>query len=362
MSDPAHSGAPRRRVPIRLLVRLAVIAVTLALCALLLRGLKLHEVIATLRHADWRLVLAAVAANMSINTVARVSRWRTLVTPLPHTGEAARWWELCSILLASGAASNLLPARAGEALRTVQLHRRHGYPVGGLVAAQLIEKVIEGLSLGSMAIPVALWGETPIALRVPLFLFAAVGAVGIVTLLVLPRRAGPCDRPNPPTKPSLPSVTPPVTPPVTPLVVGGGRARFRRLLLALSRFFGRLGEGLQLMRAPFVLSTALAWSWLSDLADALMVGLCMHSVGIELPIGSWVSMLLAINVAIALPSTPAQLGVLEAGAVLALATFGVPESQALAFAVLYHAAHVIPTTLAGLVGLRQQWVPANQRA
>lgn len=340
---------PRRGPPYGLLVRLAVIAVTFGLCVLLLRGLKLHEVLEALGRADWRLVAAAVAANMTANTLARVSRWQTLVRPLPRTGDPARWWELCSLLLASGAASNLLPARAGEALRTVQLHRRHGYTVGGLVAAQLLEKVIEGLSLGTLAIPVALFGSTPTALRVPLFFFAGVGTFGILTLLLLARRV------------SEHAPAPSVTPLVEAATEEAAALRGRKLWLAMKRFLVRLGEGMQLMRAAHVWSRALAWSWLSDLADAMMVGLCMHAVGIDLPVGSWVSVLLAINVAIALPSTPAQVGVLEAGAVLALATFGVPTGQAMAFAVLYHAAHVVPTTALGLVGLRQQWVPASQR-
>src|SRR5207245_1611327 len=52
------------------------------------------------------------------------------------------------VSLASGAVSSLLPARAGEALRVIELKRRRGYPAGPLIAAQLAEKGIQAISLG----------------------------------------------------------------------------------------------------------------------------------------------------------------------------------------------------------------------
>ncbi len=318
----------------KLLARLLVVAVTAALCAVLLRGLRLEEVTAALRRADWRLVALAVFANLTFNTGARVYRFRALLGRLPRADRGAGWWELCSLLLASYAASNLLPARAGEALRTVQLNRRHGYTVGALVGAQLFEKLIEGLSLGLLALPAAIWAEAPGPLRVPLFAFAALGVGGVTALFVLGRFVF-SDGPSAVEEESDPAP-------------GGSR----RLAITARRFLRRLGDGIRLLHATPVWGRALAWSCASDLADGAMIGLCLHAIGLPLPIGSWVVVLLAINLAIALPSTPAQVGVFEAGAVLALKAFGVPEAPALAFAVVYHAAHVVPTTAAGLVGLR----------
>jgi uncharacterized membrane protein YbhN (UPF0104 family) len=66
-----------------------------------------------------------------------------------------------------------------------------------------------------------------------------------------------------------------------------------------------------------------------------------------------------VNVAIAIPSTPGQVGVFEAGAVIVLGTLGVGRSEALAFALLYHAVHVLPVTALGLLGLRGAWQAAE---
>jgi uncharacterized membrane protein YbhN (UPF0104 family) len=86
-----------------------------------------------------------------------------------------------------------------------------------------------------------------------------------------------------------------------------------------------------------------------------MIGLCLSAVGIQLGPAAWCFVLLALNLAIAVPSTPAQVGVLEAGVVVALLAFGVPQTAALAFALLYHAAHVLPTLAIGLPFLWREW-------
>jgi uncharacterized membrane protein YbhN (UPF0104 family) len=62
--------------------------------------------------------------------------------------------------------------------------------------------------------------------------------------------------------------------------------------------------------------------------------------------------LLSLNLAIAVPSTPAQVGAFELGASAPLALLGVPPERALAFALLYHVMQALPTTLAGLPLLR----------
>jgi uncharacterized protein (TIRG00374 family) len=326
---PAGSPWPRR------LGRIALAALAVTLVLLLLQRLDLRRVLATLARADARLIALAVVLHMTINMWARVHRWRVLLEPLPRRGEGANVGELASLLFASYAASNLLPARAGEALRTVQLHRRHDYPVGGLVAGQLMEKVVEGVSLGLLAPGVVLWAHPPVALLVPLAGLAAVSLGGVVAMLFVARSThAPAEAVDGATL--------------------GARVR---------RFARRLAEGMRLVHAPRVWSRALAWSWLSDFADVATIGLSLAAVGIHVPVASWFVLYLTINLAIAVPSTPGQVGVLEAAAVLTLRELGAGGSEALAFAVVYHAVHVLPTTLVGLWTLRGLgWRRAAQEA
>jgi uncharacterized protein (TIRG00374 family) len=102
---------------------------------------------AALESADWRFVALAVACNVAVNAPARVLRWQALLEPIEHR-QRATFLDLLRISLASGAISNLLPARAGEAVRVIELKRRRGYPASALIAAQLAEKGIEAVSLG----------------------------------------------------------------------------------------------------------------------------------------------------------------------------------------------------------------------
>src|SRR5207253_1920201 len=125
-----------------------------------------------------------VLCNVIANTVARVRRWEALLRPLPHA-QRASFFDLARLLFAGYAFSNLLPARAGEAVRVVELHRRRGYPASGLVAVQIAEKAIETLSLGLLCGIVSL---TPGPGRAPLALGGALAVCGLVLLLALPRR------------------------------------------------------------------------------------------------------------------------------------------------------------------------------
>ena len=80
-----------------------------------------------------------------------------------------------------------------------------------------------------------------------------------------------------------------------------------------------------------------------------------RALGIDAPPTAWALVLISVNLAILLPSTPGQIGVLEAGAVAALAAFGVPAAPAVAFALVYHAVHFVPSTALGLLGLCLPW-------
>lgn len=338
----AAPAAPRPRLP-GWLRRALALAAAAAVCWLVFRSVDRERLLGALAHADLRLFALAVLLNVTLNAWARAMRWKVLLQPLPRTGPAPGTVELAMLLFASQTVSTLLPARAGDALRVIEPHRRHGYSLGGLVAVHLVEKLIEIAVFALLAVPVALTvaAPAPAAVRGALWGFCAVVAAAVA---VAWRVAGASPR------------------------AGGVRETLVRLAGRLSpsfsarveAFFGRLGEALALLRARRVWTRALGWSLLNDLADACMIGACLAAVGLHLPAGAWLLVLIAVNVAIAFPSTPGQIGVLEAGAVLSLASLQVDQGAALAGALLYHASHLVPVTLLGLVELLR--VGAGARA
>ena len=320
---------------VKILTRwLAPALLLLALAWLIARKIDGHEFALALRQADWRLVVGAGILAGTLCMGGGIYRLFTLLQALPHDSPVG-FWELASIQYASSAAHNLLPAPAGEVLRTVQLKRRRGYTVGVLVAAQLVEKVIEALGLGIGTMVVASLGGVPGAIAGSMYAFAALGAGGAIVALVVGWRWRQSDAPY--LEPSGPLAA--------------------RLRGHAGNFFRRLGEGTHQLRSPSVWLRALGGSMLSDATNALTVGLCLMAVGVSLPIAGWFLVMLAARAAGIVPSTPGQFGVQEAGVVVALGLVGVDHNRALAVALLHHMVHFVPITLIGLVELKRQWVP-----
>ncbi|HEX8952205.1 MAG TPA: lysylphosphatidylglycerol synthase transmembrane domain-containing protein [Polyangia bacterium] len=316
----------------RWLVPAAILA---ALAWLIARKIDGHEFAQALRLADWRLVAGAGILAGTLCMGGLVLRLYTLLSALPHDAPVGLL-ELASIHFASSAAHNLLPAPAGEVLRTVQLKRRHGYSVGVLVAAQLVEKVVEALGLGIGTLVVASLGGLPRALGASMYAFAALGAGGAIAALVVGWRWRLSD---------------------APYAAADGLPFAARVRVHAGNFFRRLGEGMHQLRSPSVWARALVWSMMSDVANALTVGLCLMAVGVTLPLAAWFLIMLVARAAGLVPSTPGQFGVQEAGVVVALGLVGVDHNRALAVALLHHMAHFVPVTLVGLVELKRQWVP-----
>ena len=301
--------------------RVLACAAAVALVCFFLRRMPLAEIAAALRDADPLPFALALFVYLTANTVAKVCRWAALLRAVPRSGPPVDGVALAQILFASQATSNLLPARAGEAVRVVELRRR-GYAVPGLLAAQGMEKIVEAGTLCLSAGCAAAFTGMPPILRVPVWTVALLGVallalVGLVRLLPAKRRE--------------PRGT-------------------------ISAFLARLVEGMDGVASSAVWPRSVFWSCAADFADAAVLGLCLHSVGVHLGPASWLVVLLAINLAILIPSTPAYLGVVEAAACAALVALGVPVERALAGAVLYHAVQIVPTTALGLWFLRKQWV------
>ncbi len=302
----AAAAEPVAASQTRWLARIAAWAIAAAVIAVVVWRVDLSTLVAALQQASWRWLGLAVVCGAIAGTLSRVRRWQALLEPIPHR-QRATFVDLVRILFASGAISNLLPARAGEAVRVVELVRRRGYPAGALIAAQLAEKGIEAISLGLVFGAFAVF---PGPRRMPLAIAGGLAVAAVVVLAALPRRAP-------------------------------GAA-------------GRFLQALRAVHAERSWVSSLAWSVLSDVVDVLVVALCLHAVAIDVDPSVWGVVLLSINVALLLPSTPAQIGILEGGAVLGLTTSGVAAAPALAFALVYHAIHLIPGTVLGALAI---WLP-----
>jgi uncharacterized membrane protein YbhN (UPF0104 family) len=292
--------------------------ITIAIVVALAHVVDVHQLAAAPKSADWRAIVAATLLASTVCMLGGIARLWILLRRLPHDAPI-RFAELTSIQFASSAAHNVLPAPAGDVVRTVQL-AAHGYRVSSLIAAQLVDKTIEAIGLGIGAAVMATLGRLPAPVASSMYVVALGGAAGLVAVVVAARshRPEPHDDAAPAT----------------------WRARAAQLWHTFCAAAHRLG-------APSLWVRGLAWSLLGDAANAATIALCAIAVDISLPWPAWFAALVAARVVGVLPSTPGQLGVQEAGVVVALGLFGVDGSRALAAALLHHAVHLVPITLIG---------------
>ncbi|HMG19808.1 MAG TPA: lysylphosphatidylglycerol synthase transmembrane domain-containing protein [Kofleriaceae bacterium] len=297
---------------VTLAIRILVIGVIAAALWWFVREMNFAALGKALRSAKvWPLVLAA-ALNF-VCLWGKAVCWRIMLAPR-HKVSVAR---LFRYTIAAFAASAIAPARAGEVLRVWTLKRRDGVPAADTAAVAVAEKLLDGISMLILVAPVPLllhglprWVVGAIALcaaiAVALFigLFIAVGRVGD----------------SPPVDDST------------------SRSLVRRFL-----------AGMHVLRSPkrllgSLLLLILVWS--ADLGEVMAV---LYAVDIHLPVAAGLLILFTLNLTIAVPSTPAQVGALEVGALAALDLLHVGHEQALAFALLYHALQVVPLIAAGMI-------------
>jgi hypothetical protein len=330
-------------------LRLGLVGAVALLLMRLLGGVDARAVLDTLGGAAWPLVAVGALGNLVGTCGAAILRFHTLLGPLPHRGPAISLAATARLLYAAFAANLVLPARAGEALRTALLVQRHGYPLVGLVAVQLVEKVVELVVFGALAAGVlgvaALGGARhPPGFTAGLVGLVVAGAGVLVVALFAARRArarrgedGQLAWPSPTEARHAEAEGA-----VAPASFGA------RVVAKARRAWTELGLGVGVGLKPAIGARVLVFTALATAFDVANLGLCLAGVGIAVPLSTLLLVFLAVNVSLIVPIAPGNLGVLEGAIVLVLAQSGVAEGTALGGALLYHAGQMLPVGLAGL--------------
>src|SRR5919198_4542001 len=219
--------------------------------------------------ADYRLVAAMTVGHLCLLLPLKAWRWQAMLAPMRRL-PVATLYRYC---LAGCAVTNLLPARAGHAARVV-LVRRDGVPVAGAVGTLVLEEMCNTVVLGLICLPLPLLLDLPRRVRVTLELVTVGAAIGVAAAvwLALAGRA----RPTGPLR--------------------------------------RISEGVAVLGSARTAGTVFALSagmWLLDLGQ---IALTMAAVGMPPSYAGAALVLLFVNLTNALPATPGQLGMFEAGA------------------------------------------------
>lgn len=269
--------------------------------------------------------LLPAGAALALGVAVRAWRWQLLFDPerRPPFGLVA------NALLISYLFNTILPARPGELARVQVLGTRAGVSRAEVLATVVLERVydlfvlIALLAVAAPFLPHVGWLNAALALGLVLGVSLVLGAL-------LVRRYG---------------------------------RRGARMLLKPLTLLPRVSDeridhlaasavnGLAAIRATRLALAALLVSALSWVLLALSGWFLLLGTQIDEGFAAALLVLVATNLVLVLPASPAGLGAFEAAAVLALAAYGVSREQALSYALLLHALNALPFIAIGWLAL-----------
>jgi uncharacterized protein (TIRG00374 family) len=265
----------------------------------------------------------------------RAVRWR-LLFPHDHRPPLGPTFRA---LLVGTFFNNVLPGRPGEAIRVFTLHQetKTSRPVAlGTAVSERLYDVIVLLAVLFAATP---WLPNVTWLRDAAY-FAVALLLGLIAFLVVL---------------SVWELRP-------LLFVLGPLRRIRRFPAErIEALLGELVTGLSAMRKLRLALPALVVSVAAVLVIGVSFWLVMFAFRLHLGFGAALLVMVATNLAMVIPSSPAAIGVFEAAVLVALKPYGVNRSAALSYAVVVHALNSIPFILLGLAILPRHGLRAFRK-
>jgi glycosyltransferase 2 family protein len=307
----------------------AGILLTAACLYFAFKDVQWNDAVRSARDANYPLLLLS-AAIATMMFPLRARRWRTILDPVAPKLPFGPLWRATTIGMM---VNNVLPARAGEFARAYVITREvpaitFPMSLASLVVDRVFDAIvvflllivaiaspsfpagvtIKGQSIGHIA---AVFSLAPLGLLIILYLLAAYPKTLIRAFELVARRVS------------------------STLETRGSEM--------LHRFAG----GLSVLRAPGHFVAVLWWALLLWVVQPVAFWLGLRAFGIDVPWSATLLVQALTVIGVSLPSTPGYFGLFEAAAVLALKLYGVGETPAATWALVYHVVSLIPITLIG---------------
>jgi hypothetical protein len=289
---------------------------------LIAHQIKPEEIERAFRGTDPWWIAAALAA-FATGYSCRIKRWQIM---LGRDNPSLKWNHCAGPLLASFAANNVLPFRAGDVLRSFAFNRKLGTGSGIVIATLFVERLLDLLMV------LVLLGATLAVFGMDSTRFAGVGsmvliagAAAILVVLLFPRFFAPIA-----------------------LFVGRLASRIspklgEKLSAEIQKSLGTLEH---LAKGSTMLKLV-SWSllaWLSEGCVFWFAALALPSV--SMPSAGWLALPVG-TLATLIPSAPGYVGTFDYFTVRAMTTLGNTTAASTAHALLVHALLWLPPTLIG---------------
>jgi uncharacterized protein (TIRG00374 family) len=294
-----------------------------------LRGIEWKSVWTTLKAAHPMVVVSA-AGIMSVALFLRSYRWRVLLSAQQQVSVPLAFWATSAGYLGN----NVLPARAGEVVRTLMISRRSGMSKAFVLTTALSERVVDAIALITISAVVLLTLPTQSGwLAHAARPFAILGLAGAAAIALLPIFEAFWFR-------FLARVPLP-----------------ERLRHPIESILAHVLDGIRSFHDPgrlgkFLFFTAIIW-----FLDGVTTVVASSSIGISIQLPVAFLLVAGLGLGSALPSTPGYVGIYQFVAVSMLSPFGVSKTDAIAYILLYQAMNYAVVLLWGLMGIAVERQP-----
>lgn len=274
------------------------------------RGIDFQGVIDGFRNIRYGFV-PPVLALLFLMQALRSFRWGVILTPLAKIDQLS----LFSVTSVGFLAIAAVPARLGELARPYLITRKSDLKMSSALGTIIIERVLDSMTLLSIAgvvlffIPLPAW----LVQASLLFLLATLTILAALVLIVIKREA------------SLRILAP---------LIGKLPTRYGEML---NRLIGHFIEGFRIMIDPALLVFAFGLSFAIWLIDVLAIYLLFLAFGFPLSVTAAFALMIILIIGIAIPTAPGFIGNWHYSCILGLSLFGIPRTEALTFAIIFHA-------------------------
>jgi uncharacterized protein (TIRG00374 family) len=305
------------------------LAVTVACLYFAFRNTDWTAAVEQARNANYFLLALSAAAATGMFPL-RAIRWRAILDPVAPNLPLGPLWRSIAIGMM---VNNIALLRAGEFARVFALTRQVpavSFSTGfaSLIVDRVFDAVVVLLLLAVSVFAAGFSATTQIggySLSHLAFGFAAVPLVMLVALYAL------------------------VFFPTT--LIRLFELTARRVSPAIEQRGGdmlrKFAEGLSVLRSPGHFIVVFWWTLLHWLLQPLAFWLSFRAFGIDVPWSAALFVQGVIVILVALPGAPGFFGQFEFGATIGLALYGIAESNASTWALVFHVAAFIPITLIG---------------
>ncbi|MBN2678466.1 MAG: flippase-like domain-containing protein [Anaerolineaceae bacterium] len=290
---------------------------------LAIRGVSWDEMIQTVCQSDPGL-LVFVFLLITINLFFRGLRWGILLSGENPIQALTMFWATADGYLGN----TLLPARAGELIRSAIVGIKTGIGTSYVFATAMTERIVDAVVLVLIGL-ILLPGITGLPDWVPttLHVMAVVGVIGLLVIITLPYIERMLRK--------ILSILP--FPESWKTKLGELLGRF---VLGTRAFINPVRA------AGFLGLTPIIW-----MLDGYITVQVAKALSLSLTLSQALILMVALGLASALPSTPGYVGIYQYVATTILPVFGMSKSEALTFILLYQGMAVMAFLLWGLISL-----------